>query len=137
MNKAPRKHGAFSNKDASMKKVLLSFLLIVLLCSGFYAAQAQAISITQTPEMLISPTPEPWRTRVWMRTEKNKDGQMVEHCLIKGNINKKGDRIYHVPGWKDYDKTDIDVEMGEQWFCTEQDALDAGWRAPKYANRPK
>jgi len=49
---------------------------------------------------------------------------------IKGNISKpSGERIYHVPGSSSYDETRIDEADGERWFCTEQDALRAGWRA--------
>lgn len=52
-------------------------------------------------------------------------------CLIKGNISSKGDRIYHVPGSRFYDKTAIDTSAGERWFCSEAEASAAGWRAPK------
>jgi hypothetical protein len=33
---------------------------------------------------------------------------MVGNCLIKGNISKNGDRIYHVPDSPSYDRTIID-----------------------------
>lgn len=49
-------------------------------------------------------------------------------CVIKGNINTKKEKIYHAPGCGSYDKTVIDENNGEKWFCSEQDALDAGWR---------
>jgi micrococcal nuclease len=49
-------------------------------------------------------------------------------CLIKGNINNEGERIYHVPGQRYYDATRIDESRGERWFCTEAEARDAGWR---------
>ena len=52
-------------------------------------------------------------------------------CLIKGNISENG-RIYHVPGSAYYDKTKIDESKGERWFCTEDQALEAGWRPPNY-----
>lgn len=52
-----------------------------------------------------------------------------EGCPIKGNISANG-RIYHAPWSPWYDRTRISVEKGERWFCTERDALDAGWRAP-------
>jgi endonuclease YncB( thermonuclease family) len=52
-------------------------------------------------------------------------------CKIKGNINAKGDRIYHVPGSKWYDKAKIDESKGERWFCSESEAVAAGWRAPR------
>lgn len=51
-------------------------------------------------------------------------------CLIKGNISENG-RIYHVPGSRDYDVTRVDESRGERWFCSEQQAQAAGWRAPR------
>ena len=45
-------------------------------------------------------------------------------CLIKGNINAKGNKIYHMPGQRDYDKT-----VAEEMFCTEQEAQAAGFKA--------
>ena len=58
-------------------------------------------------------------------------GQEDETCVIKGNISRKKEKIYHVPGQRHYDETIIDELDGEQWFCTEQDAVDAGWRKSK------
>ena len=52
-------------------------------------------------------------------------------CNIKGNISSSGERIYHVPGQRHYDQTVISPEKGERWFCTEQEARDAGWRKAK------
>lgn len=49
-------------------------------------------------------------------------------CLIKGNISKTGERIYHVPGGVFYDRTVISVAKGERWFCSEAEASAAGWR---------
>jgi hypothetical protein len=56
-----------------------------------------------------------------------------EPCLIKGNVSQNsGERIYHVPGDKDYNETIIDESNGEKWFCTEKEALVEGWqRAPQ------
>lgn len=52
-------------------------------------------------------------------------------CLIKGNIASDGDRIYHLPGQRYYEVTTINESRGERWFCTEQQARDAGWRGSK------
>jgi endonuclease YncB( thermonuclease family) len=49
-------------------------------------------------------------------------------CNIKGNISRKGERIYHVPGQKYYAQTQISIGKGERWFCSEQEARSAGWR---------
>lgn len=48
-------------------------------------------------------------------------------CAIKGNISANG-RIYHLPGQRDYDRTRINTNEGERWFCSESDAQAAGWR---------
>jgi endonuclease YncB( thermonuclease family) len=52
-------------------------------------------------------------------------------CAIKGNISSKGERIYHVPGQKYYDRTKISQSKGERWFCSEDEARAAGWRAAR------
>lgn len=52
-------------------------------------------------------------------------------CNIKGNISSSGERIYHVPGQRHYEETVISPEKGERWFCTEQEAVAAGWRKAK------
>ena len=56
--------------------------------------------------------------------QKTEDGE----CRIKGNIGRNGTRIYHVPGGSFYDRTRIDTSLGERWFCSEDEARDAGWR---------
>jgi len=62
----------------------------------------------------------------------NPTAQMQEptgsECDIKGNISTSGDKIYHLPGCGSYNKTQIDVNRGERWFCTENEAQEAGWR---------
>jgi len=49
-------------------------------------------------------------------------------CIIKGNINRDGKRIYHIPEDRDYGRTRIDPSKGERWFCSEEEAQAAGWR---------
>jgi endonuclease YncB( thermonuclease family) len=49
-------------------------------------------------------------------------------CRIKGNISRSGERIYHMPGQRDYERTQINTAQGERWFCSEAEARAAGWR---------
>jgi hypothetical protein len=44
-------------------------------------------------------------------------------CLIKGNRNRKGQWIYHLPDMPYYDST-----RAEEMFCSEADAQRAGYR---------
>jgi len=73
----------------------------------------------------------PWDWRKAQRSKnKIKQGatQGSNGCQIKGNISRKGTKIYHVPGGRYYEKTRISTSKGERWFCSEADAQAAGWR---------
>ena len=70
-------------------------------------------SRTSAPLPLVGSTPQPSR------------------CAIKGNINARGECIYHVPGSRHYNRTKISPSKGEQYFCTVADAVAAGCRAPR------
>ena len=80
---------------------------------------------TAVPEPTIDP-----KLLIRYSDKENTANGIEEHCLIKGNINSKGEKIYHVPGSSSYASTKIDTKAGERWFCTEYDALRAGWHAP-------
>jgi micrococcal nuclease len=57
------------------------------------------------------------------------DAEMSANCeepQIKGNINSRGERIYHVPGSRYYEAT-----IAEKMFCTIEEAEADGFRAPK------
>ena len=53
--------------------------------------------------------------------------QKARACAIKGNINGNGEHIYHLPFQHFYPRVKVDEGKGERWFCTEQEARDAGW----------
>lgn len=74
----------------------------------------------------------PWefRDRRWNQVRAEDEGA-PPGCPIKGNISRNG-RIYHAPWSPWYERTRIDTTKGERWFCTEADAVAAGWRAPRW-----
>lgn len=80
-----------------------------------------------------SPTPIP--TKKPENTNSQPAGvssQNNSECNIKGNISySTGEKIYHVPGQRDYEKTVIDSSKGERYFCSESEAVSAGWRKAK------
>lgn len=60
------------------------------------------------------------------RQEKNLDNPQ---CSIKGNIDKgTGKKTYHFPGCREYNTTIIEKDLGEEWFCIEEEALKAGFK---------
>ncbi|SUB00260.1 Staphylococcal nuclease homologue [Pannonibacter phragmitetus] len=78
----------------------------------------------------------PWdfRAAKWQNASAQRQVQASadaqKECPIKGNISK-GVRIYHMPWSASYAKTSINESKGERWFCSEAEAIAAGWRAPR------
>ncbi|MBD9541429.1 thermonuclease family protein [Ensifer sp. ENS04] len=76
-----------------------------------------------------APTQAPWdyRAAKWAVAEK----ASPNGCPIKGNISSNG-HIYHPPWSPWYAKTKVTLSKGERWFCSESEAIAAGWRAPSW-----
>lgn len=55
----------------------------------------------------------------------------VTDCQIKANISSTGDKIYHLLACRDYGQTTINEAFGDQWFCSENEAIGAGFRKSK------
>lgn len=48
-------------------------------------------------------------------------------CAIKGNVTANG-LIYHMPWSPWYHKINMEQGKGKRWFCSEDEAIKAGWR---------
>ncbi|MEA9565861.1 MULTISPECIES: thermonuclease family protein [Xanthomonas] len=68
------------------------------------------------------------RHHVTLRAAATAPAAVPGKCAIKGNISGKGSKIFHMPGQRDYARTSISTEKGERYFCSAQEALNAGWR---------
>ena len=64
-----------------------------------------------------------YREQRWAAAEP----QAPQGCAIKGNITANG-RIYHMPWSPWYAQIRMDPDKGRRWFCTEAEAVAAGWR---------
>ncbi|WP_229188129.1 hypothetical protein [Bradyrhizobium oropedii] len=49
-------------------------------------------------------------------------------CLIKGTVDRNGERTYHSPGQLSYAQIDMTKKPAERWFCSETEAEATGWR---------
>ena len=47
-------------------------------------------------------------------------------CEIKGNI-RQGKKVYYILSCKTYDQVVVDQSFGDQWFCSEKEAIVAGF----------
>ncbi|MEJ8572805.1 thermonuclease family protein [Microbaculum marinum] len=68
----------------------------------------------------------PWdyRSERWAAAAQGAPGG----CPIKGVV-ARGEQIYHPPWSPWYDRVKVNESKGGKWFCTEREALEAGWRA--------
>ncbi|MDA7787938.1 thermonuclease family protein [Sphingomonadaceae bacterium] len=78
------------------------------------------------PQQVVEPVQTPTRRArppsfQIERTYRNQFG-----CAIKGNRNRRGEWIYHLPGRPYYNQT-----RPEELFCTEAEAIRAGYRRSK------
>lgn len=48
-------------------------------------------------------------------------------CVIKGNIDEKGRKLYYSPGCAQYKFVVVEKDIGEEWFCSEEEAQKAGF----------
>ena len=89
-----------------------------------HEAQAKSISAGLWAGEFVMPWD--WRRGKWLVSEQAH--LSPSGCVVKGNISSKRARIYHVPGGRWYDRTKIDEAKGERFFCSEDEAIAAGWR---------
>jgi endonuclease YncB( thermonuclease family) len=52
-------------------------------------------------------------------------------CTIKGNVNSSGECIYHKPTSRWYAQIKMKISKGTRWFCSAEEAEDAGCRETK------
>jgi endonuclease YncB( thermonuclease family) len=89
-------------------------------------AKSQRVGVWQAQ----TTTPWDYRAERWAVAEQ----ESPKGCPIKGNISDGG-HIYHAPWSPWYTKTKVNTSQGERWFCSEAEAVAAGWRAPYWGRK--
>ena len=67
---------------------------------------------------------------VWSEKCYQKTNPVNPECDIKGNLGKHENnkkKTYHYPGCSEYNRTVVELDIGEQWFCSEEEAIAAGF----------
>ncbi len=67
--------------------------------------------------------PETFRTAAWEAARE----KAPDSCPIKGRVASRG-KLYVMPWMDGYERITIRASRGERWFCSEEDARQAGWR---------
>jgi hypothetical protein len=68
--------------------------------------------------------PGAFRAKRWEEAKRS----APEGCPIKGQVSGR-ERTYVLPWSPAYDRVKIREARGERWFCSEDEARAAGWRA--------
>lgn len=62
---------------------------------------------------------------IWSET--CRQSSPINDCVIKGNT-RDGKKVYHLPDCDNYDQVIVDQSYGDAWFCSEKEAIAAGFR---------
>ena len=68
--------------------------------------------------------PAAYRAKLWEEAKR----RAPEGCPIKGQVSGAS-RVYVLPWSPDYDRVRVQKARGERWFCSEQEAVAAGFKA--------
>ena len=68
--------------------------------------------------------PAEYRAKKWEEAKRT----APEGCPIKGQVSGRA-RIYVLPWSPAYDNVKVRTAKGERWFCSEEEARAAGWKA--------
>jgi hypothetical protein len=68
--------------------------------------------------------PAAYRSKLWEEAKR----RAPEGCPIKGQVSGSA-RVYVLPWSPDYERVRVQKARGERWFCSEQEAVSAGFKA--------
>ncbi len=95
---------------------------------SYVAAEAEARAARVGIWSGTAQPPWDYRAERWNTAEAGTDAP--KGCPIKGNVTANG-RIYHLPWSPWYGRIQMDGAKGKRWFCSEHEAIAAGWRAAR------
>jgi endonuclease YncB( thermonuclease family) len=74
-----------------------------------------------------------WHTQFtlpWAWQEGERSPLEQTDCNVKATSSDAGGPVYYVPTDPEYDRIAIDPDQGDAWFCSDEEARQAGWRRP-------
>jgi endonuclease YncB( thermonuclease family) len=67
--------------------------------------------------------PSEWRAKQWDEAKR----RAPDGCPIKGHVTGST-RAYVLPWSSDYERVRVNAARGGRWFCSEEEAVGAGWK---------
>lgn len=121
----PRARCAAQGNDLAEELVKAGSVFAI---GGFLAPYSSAESKAQDAKAGVwaggeAERPQDFRDKQWEAAKK----AAPDGCPIKGRI-RAGARVYVLPWVSGYGNVKIRTSRGERWFCSEDEAVAAGWR---------
>lgn len=95
--------------------------------TGLFATYASAESAARNAKSGVwsgeIERPSAYRAKRWEEAKRS----APEGCPIKGQV-ASGARVYVLPWSSSYERIKIRASRGERWFCSEKEAIEAGWK---------
>lgn len=95
--------------------------------TGLFATYASAESAARNAKSGVwsgeIERPSAYRAKRWEEAKR----AAPEGCPIKGQV-ASGARVYVLPWSSSYERIKIRASRGERWFCSEKEAIEAGWK---------
>jgi endonuclease YncB( thermonuclease family) len=90
-----------------------------------YAAQERDVRDTKAGMWIgDAQRPAEFRAKAWEEAKR----RAPDGCPIKGQVTGQ-ERVYVLPGTPSYERLRVLTARGDRWFCSEQDAASAGFKA--------
>jgi endonuclease YncB( thermonuclease family) len=121
----PRGHCSIESVDINAELVRQGFVFADGGASSRYAAQeADARNARLGVWIADTQRPAEFRAKAWEEAKR----RAPDGCPIKGQVTG-AERVYVLPGTPSYDRLRVLASRGDRWFCSEQDAAAAGFKA--------
>ena len=92
--------------------------------SRYGAQEAEARDAKAGMWIAAALRPAEARAKAWEEAKR----RAPDGCPIKGQVTGV-ERIYVLPGAPAYERLRVQTARGDRWFCSEQDAMAAGFKA--------
>jgi endonuclease YncB( thermonuclease family) len=121
----PRGHCSIETVDINAELVRQGFVFADGGASSRYASQeADARNAKLGIWIGDAQRPAEFRAKAWEEAKR----RAPDGCPIKGQVTG-AERVYVLPGTPSYDRLRVLTARGDRWFCSEQDAAAAGFKA--------
>jgi len=107
---------------------LMSLVSFLNQSGGFMTTRVAQATSAPTSEPTVLASAKPSAVAQLVHPCPNGCAAPLPDCRVKGDVDQPTRaRLYYLPGDAVYDAVTVDADLGERWFCNEEDAQQNGW----------